>query len=369
MVGPSIVFQRVVVADSYIVLSIIEIYLLSSIFISHDLSSHLLETPNPNPSWNFWTPQIQQFPTNMKHFVVFFGGNLGPVLMTDMCWSDVECRSWSTTNIALKCTDMTSSLMLTTSPGFSRHRKVELEWRITSVMYMGGEAGLWHGFSSDYKILQRFEMRFYPGNDHWHPPRKALWNQLFFLFPGRIWWMRWFDQVNASPSLTANTMADYEMKYGLLDDLLTLLDAWKGVSWYDDDYLLYIWNIILILVCLILPKYVGWHCNCYRRSSNVCFCGVLPKKTKHLQQKSSKCMSIVAIHVSTYRHPHCAFPEHHPNNPHQFHPAFFHKGCWTLKNTCLETSSKLVASICYTRNGTCTGWRPGLVMVQWLVEI
>ena len=31
-------------------------------------------------------------------------------------------------------------------------------------------------------------------------------------------------QVNASPSLTANTVADYEMKYGLLDDLLTSRD-------------------------------------------------------------------------------------------------------------------------------------------------
>lgn len=139
MVGPSIVFQRVVVADTYnIILSMI--YLLWFIFTSHDLSSHLLETPNP--SWNFGPPQIQQFPSNMKHFVAFFlGGKLGPVLrhthlMTDMCWSDVECRSWSTTNIALKCTDMTSSLMLTTSPGFSRHRKVEF-----------GEVGVENHFS------------------------------------------------------------------------------------------------------------------------------------------------------------------------------------------------------------------------------
>ncbi|CAL1129708.1 unnamed protein product [Cladocopium goreaui] len=37
-------------------------------------------------------------------------------------------------------------------------------------------------------------------------------------------------KVNASPSLTANTVADYEMKYGLLDDLLTLLDFEKYLA-------------------------------------------------------------------------------------------------------------------------------------------
>ncbi|CAE7494641.1 TTLL9, partial [Symbiodinium necroappetens] len=40
----------------------------------------------------------------------------------------------------------------------------------------------------------------------------------------------WLLEVNASPSLTANTTADYEMKYGLLDDLLTLLDIEKYLS-------------------------------------------------------------------------------------------------------------------------------------------
>eukprot|EP00933_Yihiella_yeosuensis_P033886 TRINITY_DN27494_c0_g1_i1.p1 TRINITY_DN27494_c0_g1~~TRINITY_DN27494_c0_g1_i1.p1 ORF type:complete len:515 (+),score=101.28 TRINITY_DN27494_c0_g1_i1:97-1641(+) len=37
----------------------------------------------------------------------------------------------------------------------------------------------------------------------------------------------WLLEVNASPSLTANTQADYDMKFGLLDDLLTLLDMEK----------------------------------------------------------------------------------------------------------------------------------------------
>eukprot|EP00438_Fugacium_kawagutii_P021386 Skav232433 [mRNA] locus=scaffold189:192919:197144:- [translate_table: standard] len=40
----------------------------------------------------------------------------------------------------------------------------------------------------------------------------------------------WLLEVNASPSLTANTVADYEMKYGLLDDLLTLLDFEKYLT-------------------------------------------------------------------------------------------------------------------------------------------
>lgn len=34
----------------------------------------------------------------------------------------------------------------------------------------------------------------------------------------------WLLEVNASPSLTANTAADYDMKFGLLDDVLTILD-------------------------------------------------------------------------------------------------------------------------------------------------
>eukprot|EP00931_Biecheleriopsis_adriatica_P076601 TRINITY_DN50293_c0_g1_i1.p1 TRINITY_DN50293_c0_g1~~TRINITY_DN50293_c0_g1_i1.p1 ORF type:complete len:534 (+),score=112.57 TRINITY_DN50293_c0_g1_i1:142-1743(+) len=40
----------------------------------------------------------------------------------------------------------------------------------------------------------------------------------------------WLLEVNASPSLTANTMADYDMKFGLLDDVLTLLDIEKYLA-------------------------------------------------------------------------------------------------------------------------------------------
>merc|ERR1719163_211218 len=34
----------------------------------------------------------------------------------------------------------------------------------------------------------------------------------------------WLVEVNASPSLTANTVSDYDMKYGMLDDVLTVID-------------------------------------------------------------------------------------------------------------------------------------------------
>jgi hypothetical protein len=34
----------------------------------------------------------------------------------------------------------------------------------------------------------------------------------------------WLLEVNASPSLSADTEADHTLKYGVLDDLLTLVD-------------------------------------------------------------------------------------------------------------------------------------------------
>lgn len=37
----------------------------------------------------------------------------------------------------------------------------------------------------------------------------------------------WLIEVNASPSMTANTPSDYEMKMGLLDDVFTVLDIEK----------------------------------------------------------------------------------------------------------------------------------------------
>eukprot|EP00927_Polykrikos_kofoidii_P074892 TRINITY_DN70951_c0_g1_i1.p1 TRINITY_DN70951_c0_g1~~TRINITY_DN70951_c0_g1_i1.p1 ORF type:complete len:510 (-),score=60.31 TRINITY_DN70951_c0_g1_i1:69-1598(-) len=40
----------------------------------------------------------------------------------------------------------------------------------------------------------------------------------------------WLLEVNASPSLTANTVADYEMKYGMLDDVLSIIDCEKYLS-------------------------------------------------------------------------------------------------------------------------------------------
>jgi len=40
----------------------------------------------------------------------------------------------------------------------------------------------------------------------------------------------WLLEVNASPSLTANTVADYEMKFGMLDDALSVIDVEKNLS-------------------------------------------------------------------------------------------------------------------------------------------
>mmetsp|Transcript_44755 Transcript_44755/g.103521 ORF Transcript_44755/g.103521 Transcript_44755/m.103521 type:complete len:468 (+) Transcript_44755:112-1515(+) len=40
----------------------------------------------------------------------------------------------------------------------------------------------------------------------------------------------WLLEVNASPSLTANTLDDYFMKFGMLDDVLTLIDMEKYLS-------------------------------------------------------------------------------------------------------------------------------------------
>lgn len=40
----------------------------------------------------------------------------------------------------------------------------------------------------------------------------------------------WLLEVNASPSLTANTVSDYEMKYDMLDDTMTIIDTEKYLS-------------------------------------------------------------------------------------------------------------------------------------------
>jgi len=40
----------------------------------------------------------------------------------------------------------------------------------------------------------------------------------------------WLIEVNASPSLSANTAADYDMKFALLDDVLTILDFEKYLT-------------------------------------------------------------------------------------------------------------------------------------------
>jgi len=45
----------------------------------------------------------------------------------------------------------------------------------------------------------------------------------------------WLIEVNASPSLTANTMQDYDMKFGMLDDVLTLIDIEKYLGGHEQQ--------------------------------------------------------------------------------------------------------------------------------------
>ena len=40
----------------------------------------------------------------------------------------------------------------------------------------------------------------------------------------------WLIEINASPSMTANTPNDYETKLGLLEDVFTILDVEKVLS-------------------------------------------------------------------------------------------------------------------------------------------
>ena len=40
----------------------------------------------------------------------------------------------------------------------------------------------------------------------------------------RVMSCRWLIEVNASPSLTASSKEDYDLKYGLLEDVLNVVD-------------------------------------------------------------------------------------------------------------------------------------------------
>ena len=45
----------------------------------------------------------------------------------------------------------------------------------------------------------------------------------------------WLIEINASPSMTANTPSDYEMKVGLLDDVFTTLDLEKILTGTEEQ--------------------------------------------------------------------------------------------------------------------------------------
>lgn len=43
----------------------------------------------------------------------------------------------------------------------------------------------------------------------------------------------WLIEVNASPSMTANTQTDYKMKMGLLEDTMLVIDMQKMYTYYN----------------------------------------------------------------------------------------------------------------------------------------
>ena len=45
----------------------------------------------------------------------------------------------------------------------------------------------------------------------------------------------WLIEINASPSMTANTPADYETKLGLLEDVYTVLDQEKILTGNEEQ--------------------------------------------------------------------------------------------------------------------------------------
>lgn len=44
----------------------------------------------------------------------------------------------------------------------------------------------------------------------------------------------WLIEINASPSMTANTPSDYETKMGLLEDVFTILDPERILTGYEE---------------------------------------------------------------------------------------------------------------------------------------
>ena len=45
----------------------------------------------------------------------------------------------------------------------------------------------------------------------------------------------WLIEINASPSMTANTPSDYETKLGLLEDVFTILDIEKVMNGTEEQ--------------------------------------------------------------------------------------------------------------------------------------
>ena len=68
----------------------------------------------------------------------------------------------------------------------------------------------------------------------------------FILFFGNVIVLfRWLIEVNASPSLTASSQDDYFLKFGLLEDMLHIIDMENKFG---------IWKQILTQMIFLLPR-------------------------------------------------------------------------------------------------------------------
>ena len=58
----------------------------------------------------------------------------------------------------------------------------------------------------------------------WVTARQPQWPVWAWCRVVRVLCCRWLIEVNASPSLTASSKEDYDLKYGLLEDVLNVVD-------------------------------------------------------------------------------------------------------------------------------------------------
>ena len=57
-------------------------------------------------------------------------------------------------------------------------------------------------------------------------------NSIMHFHANFVWNCSWLIEINASPSLTASNKEDYELKFGLLDDVINVVDLETRSSSY-----------------------------------------------------------------------------------------------------------------------------------------